>query len=119
MLILLVILFVIVISHNSYDPYNDEGTRVSYNVFESNLLPHQIKLIYKESDMFFYGDIIPVTISIFLFNDSVKIFSIVFFIACFLLALFYSHLKMKPILYAEKKRQDQELKEELRKEQGL
>lgn len=118
LLIVFILLFTI-FTHKTYDPKKDEETRASYGVFEGKLPPKHIKALYDEGFPILCGAVLPVLISAFTFSDKVKISAIVFFLFSFFTAVLYGNLKIKPVLNEEKRRYERELREQLRKEEGL
>lgn len=118
-LAIFVILLYIIFINRAYDPNNDEGTRSSYGIFESHLLPNQIKFVYRESEPFMAGALFPSLIASFLFSDTSKILSVLFAVLLIFLGLFYARMKIKPELDLKKRNEKRELEEEIRKEQGL
>ena len=118
LLIVFILLFTI-FTHKTYDPKKDEETRASYGVFEGKLPPKHIKALYDESSPILCGAVLPVLISAFTFSDKVKISAIVFFLFSFFTAVLYGNLKIKPVLNEKKRRYERELREQLRKEEGL
>jgi hypothetical protein len=115
--VLFIILSVIIFLNFKYKSNYPED-KISYNMFENNLSTDELKIMYRESGLFMSGFLIPLFLLIFYLDNSMKLISILLFFIAVFGGFIYGSFKLRPLIISKRNKEKQELKEQLKKEQG-